>query len=125
MKPERLTWKVADGTEIEGWLVKPVGYTPGRKYPMVLKIHGGPHGAYGNTWFGTFPILSSAGFFVLYPNPRGSTGYGHEFTYATRGKWGETGPGGLPEGRRHRAREVSATSIRRVSASRAAATAAT
>jgi dipeptidyl aminopeptidase/acylaminoacyl peptidase len=89
MKPERLTWKVADGTEIEGWLVKPVGYTPGRKYPMVLKIHGGPHGAYGNTWFGTFPILSNAGFFVLYPNPRGSTGYGHKFTYATRGKWGE------------------------------------
>jgi dipeptidyl aminopeptidase/acylaminoacyl peptidase len=89
VKPERLTWKVADGTEIEGWLVKPVGYTPGRKYPLVLKIHGGPHGAYGNTWFGTFPILSNAGFFVLYPNPRGSTGYGHKFTYATRGKWGE------------------------------------
>jgi dipeptidyl aminopeptidase/acylaminoacyl peptidase len=89
MKPERLTWKVADGTEIEGWLVKPVGYTPGRKYPMVLKIHGGPHGAYGNTWFGTFHVLSSAGCFVLYPNPRGSTGYGHRFTYATRGKWGE------------------------------------
>jgi dipeptidyl aminopeptidase/acylaminoacyl peptidase len=87
--PERLTWKVKDGTTIEGWLMKPVGYTPGRKYPMVLKIHGGPHGAYGTGWFDTFQVLSGAGFFVLYSNPRGSTGYGHAFTYATRGKWGE------------------------------------
>ncbi len=86
---ERLTWKVQNGTEIEGWLVKPVGYTPGTKYPMVLKIHGGPHSAYGNYWFHMFHVLSNAGFFVLYPNPRGSTGYGHEFTYATRGRWGE------------------------------------
>ncbi len=87
--PEQLTWKVKDGTTIEGWLMKPVGYTPGRKYPMVLKIHGGPHGAYGTGWFDTFQVLAGAGFFVLYPNPRGSTGYGHDFTYATRGKWGE------------------------------------
>ncbi|WP_396625052.1 S9 family peptidase [Luteitalea sp.] len=87
--PERLTWKVADGTEVEGWLVKPVAYEPGRSYPLVLKIHGGPHTQYGNTWFSTFHILSASGFFVLYPNPRGSSGYGHAFTYATRGKWGE------------------------------------
>jgi len=86
---ERLTWTVADGTEIEGWLVKPVGYTEGRSYPMVLKIHGGPHGAYGNTWFRTFHVLSAEGMFVLYPNPRGSSNYGHDFMYATRGKWGE------------------------------------
>jgi len=89
MPADRLTWKVKDGTTVEGWVVKPVGYTPGKTYPMVLKIHGGPHGAYGNTWFRTFHVLSNAGFFVLYPNPRGSTGYGHAFTYATRGKWGE------------------------------------
>ncbi len=87
--PERLTWKVADGTLIEGWVVKPVGYVPGRSYPMVMKIHGGPHAQYGNTWFSTFHILSASGFFVLYPNPRGSSGYGHAFMYATRGKWGE------------------------------------
>lgn len=87
--PERLSWKVADGTTIEGWLVKPLGYTAGRKYPLVLKIHGGPHGAYGTGWFDTFQILAGSGMFVLYPNPRGSTGYGHKFTYATRGKWGE------------------------------------
>ena len=87
--PERLTWTVADGTEIEGWLIKPGGYEAGRPYPMILKIHGGPHGAYGNTFFRTFHVLSNAGFFVLYTNPRGSTGYGHAFTYATREGWGE------------------------------------
>ena len=89
MPAERLTWTVEDGAEIEGWLLKPVGFTRGQKYPLILKIHGGPHGAYGNYWFRTFHVLSNAGFFVLYPNPRGSSGYGHEFTYATRGQWGE------------------------------------
>jgi dipeptidyl aminopeptidase/acylaminoacyl peptidase len=84
---ERLTWKVADGTEIEGWLVKPIGFQPGRKYPMVLKIHGGPHGAYGQTFFQTFHVLSASGFFVLYSNPRGSSNYGNQFEYATRGNW--------------------------------------
>lgn len=87
--PERLTWTVGDGTAIEGWLVKPVGFKKGRSYPLVLKIHGGPHTQYGNTWFSTFHILSNAGMFVLYCNPRGSTGYGYGFTYATRGRWGE------------------------------------
>jgi dipeptidyl aminopeptidase/acylaminoacyl peptidase len=89
MPAERLTWRVADGTEIEGWVVKPVGFEPGRKYPLVLKIHGGPYGAYGSTFFDTFHILSGAGMFVLYPNPRGSTGYGHKYQWATRGAWGE------------------------------------
>ena len=87
MPTERLTWKVKDGTEIEGWVVKPVGYQPGKKYPMVLKIHGGPHGAYGQTFFQTFHVLSASGFFVLYSNPRGSSNYGNKFEYITRGNW--------------------------------------
>ncbi len=89
MPAERLTWNVEDGTEIEGWVIKPVGYEAGRKYPMILKIHGGPYGAYGNTFFQTFHVLSNAGFFVLYTNPRGSTGYGHAYQWATQGAWGE------------------------------------
>jgi len=89
MPAERLTWSMEDGTEIEGWVIKPVGYQPGTKYPLILKIHGGPYGAYGNTFFQTFHVLSNTGFFVLYPNPRGSTGYGHAFQWATRGAWGE------------------------------------
>lgn len=88
--PERITYTVSDGTPIEGWVMKPVGYTPGAKqYPMILEIHGGPHGAYGNYWFRAFHILSNAGFFVVYTNPRGSSAYGHDFMYATLGKWGE------------------------------------
>ena len=86
---ERLTWTVADDVELEGWLIRPVGYEAGRPYPMILKIHGGPHDAYGHTFFRTFHVLSNAGFFVLFTNPRGSTGYGHAFTYATRAGWGE------------------------------------
>ena len=89
MLPERLTWTVGGGTPIEGWLVKPVGFSKGGTYPLVLKIHGGPHTQYGNTWSSAFHILSNAGMFVLYCNPRGSTGYGHRFAYATRGRWGE------------------------------------
>ena len=96
--PERLTWTVGDSVEIEGWVIKPVEYTPGRKYPLILKIHGGPHSSYGNTFFSTFHALSAAGFFVLYSNPRGSSGYGHEFKYATRGQWGVHGQRGFLEG---------------------------
>ena len=88
MPAERLTWTVTDGTEVEGWVVKPVGYREGTYYPLILKIHGGPHSAYGNTFFPTFHVLSASGFFVLYTNPRGSSGYGHEFQYATLGGWG-------------------------------------
>lgn len=85
---ERLIWTVEDGTEVEGWVIKPVGYVEGSSYPLILKIHGGPHSAYGNTFFPTFHVLSASGFFVLYTNPRGSSGYGHDFQYATRGEWG-------------------------------------
>lgn len=89
--PEPITWRVADGTEVEGWVIPPVGggaAVAEASRPMVLKIHGGPHSMYGNTFFQTFHVLSAAGFFVFYPNPRGSSGYGHDFTYATRGEWG-------------------------------------
>ena len=86
---EKLAWTLTDGSQVEGWLIKPVGYEAGRQYPMILKIHGGPYGAYRNTFFRTFHVLSNAGFFVLYTNPRGSTGYGHDFMYATTPGWGE------------------------------------
>jgi dipeptidyl aminopeptidase/acylaminoacyl peptidase len=89
MPAERLTWNIADGTEIEGWVIKPVGYEAGREYPMILKIHGGPYSAYGNTFFQTFHVLSNTGFFVVYTNPRGSTGYGQAYQWATQGAWGE------------------------------------
>ncbi len=85
---ERFTYKSVDGMEIEGWLMKPYGYQPGKKYPVVLYIHGGPHSQYGEGWFDEFQNLAGQGMFVLFTNPRGSSGYGADFTYASRGDWG-------------------------------------
>jgi dipeptidyl aminopeptidase/acylaminoacyl peptidase len=85
---ERFTYTSVGGLEIEAWLQFPHGYQQGRKYPLVLYIHGGPHSAYGEGWFDEFHNLTGAGMFVLYTNPRGSSGYGGDFTYATRGRWG-------------------------------------
>ena len=84
---ERFTYKSLGNREIEGWLMKPYGYEPGKKYPLVLYIHGGPHGAYGENWFDEFQNLAGAGMWVLFTNPRGSSGYGADFTYATRARW--------------------------------------
>jgi dipeptidyl aminopeptidase/acylaminoacyl peptidase len=85
---ERFTYQSVGGLEIEGWLMKPYGYQPGKKYPLVLYIHGGPHSAYGENWFDEFQNLAAAGMFVLFTNPRGSSGYGADFTFSTRGRWG-------------------------------------
>ena len=85
---ERFVFPSVGGLEIESWLMKPYGYQPGRKYPVVLYIHGGPHAAYGENWFDEFQNLAAAGMFVLFTNPRGSSGYGADFTFSTRGQWG-------------------------------------
>lgn len=85
---ERFTYESVGGLEIEAWLQYPYGYQEGQQYPLVLYIHGGPHSAYGEGWFDEFHNLTGAGMFVLYTNPRGSGGYGADFTYATRGRWG-------------------------------------
>jgi len=85
---ERFTYESFDGLEIEGWLQYPHGYEAGKKYPVVLYIHGGPHSAYGEGWFDEFHNITGAGMFVLFTNPRGSSSYGADFTYSTRGRWG-------------------------------------
>ena len=85
---ERFTFKSVGGSEIESWLMKPYGYEPGRKYPVVLYIHGGPHSQYGENWFDEFQNLAAQGMYVLFANPRGSSGYGADFTFSTRGRWG-------------------------------------
>lgn len=85
---ERFTYESVGGVEIEGWLMKPYGYQPGTRYPLAFYIHGGPHSSYGEGWFDEFQNLAGAGMWVLFTNPRGSSGYGAEFTYATRGRWG-------------------------------------
>jgi dipeptidyl aminopeptidase/acylaminoacyl peptidase len=85
---ERFTYPSVGGLEIEGWLMKPYGWQPGKKYPVVLYVHGGPHSQYGEGWFDEFQNLAAQGMYVLFTNPRGSSGYGAPFTYASRGRWG-------------------------------------
>ncbi len=84
---ERIRFSSADGTQIEGWLMLPhAAKTP---YPLILSIHGGPHGAYGSHFDFEFQWLAANGYAVLYTNPRGSTGYGEKFLWATWGGWGK------------------------------------
>jgi dipeptidyl aminopeptidase/acylaminoacyl peptidase len=88
--PERLTYRSSDGTEVEGWVLPPLGYRESEgSWPMILTIHGGPHGAYGNTFAFDRHLMSGAGYFVLFTNPRASTGYGEEFRWGTWGSWGD------------------------------------
>ena len=68
-----------DGRQIQGWVAKPPGFTPGKRYPTILEIHGGPFADYGDRWAAEVQLYAAAGYLVLYLNPRGSTGYGEEF----------------------------------------------
>jgi len=86
--PEHFTVRAKDGWEIEAWLLKPPGFDPSRKHPLLLQVHGGPHAAYGWTFFHEFQVLLSQGFLVLYANPRGSDSYGEEFRRACVHDWG-------------------------------------
>lgn len=93
-KTEVLTWKSKDGKyDIDGLLTYPANYQPGRKYPLLLNVHGGPAGVFAQTYTGAsspYPIqaFTQAGYFVLRPNPRGSSGYGADFRRANYRDWG-------------------------------------
>jgi dipeptidyl aminopeptidase/acylaminoacyl peptidase len=86
--PQSFMYMGAKDWPIQGWIMKPVGYEEGKKYPLIVEIHGGPHTMYGNTFFHEFQVLASKGYAVLYVNPRGSHGYGQEFVDAVRGDYG-------------------------------------
>ena len=77
--PERITYRSFDGTMIEAWVYKPPDFEAGPRYPLILNIHGGPHAAYGDTFFHEAPVMAARGYVVLLPNPRGSTSYGEQF----------------------------------------------
>ncbi len=90
LKPaEEVTWAGADGAKIHGFVVKPPNFTPTRKWPMIVLIHGGPQGAWNDAWSYRWnpQVFASAGYVVFAPNPRGSTGYGQKFTDDISGDW--------------------------------------
>ncbi len=76
---ERVSYTSTNGVKIDGWIVKPPSFNPGKKYPLILEIHGGPHGEYNVGFNPQFQNFAANGFVVLYTNPRGSTGYGSAF----------------------------------------------
>jgi dipeptidyl aminopeptidase/acylaminoacyl peptidase len=78
-EPEMIWYKSFDGRKIQAWVQRPPDFQAGKKYPMILDIHGGPHSAYGYTFDHEFQWMAAKGYVVLYPNPRGSTSYGQEF----------------------------------------------
>jgi dipeptidyl aminopeptidase/acylaminoacyl peptidase len=77
-----------DAGGVQGWLIRPAIMDAGRKYPLILSIHGGPRAMYGNAFFHEFQVLAAKGYVVLYANPRGSQGYGEKFADAITADWG-------------------------------------
>jgi dipeptidyl aminopeptidase/acylaminoacyl peptidase len=88
IKPEVFTYKSFDGMEIEGSLLKPVGYPTGAKMPLIVHIHGGPAGRWQDSLDQWGQMLASRGYAVFAPNIRGSTGYGQNFLGANKADWG-------------------------------------
>ncbi len=92
-KTDIIQWKNKDKETIEGILIKPVGFSSGKTYPLITILHGGPASSFSNrfangTWSYPTQVLAGMGFAILMPNPRGSTGYGKPFQSALIKKWG-------------------------------------
>ncbi len=86
---ESVTYEGAAGARVQAWVVKPPDFVEGRKYPLLYLVHGGPQNSWHDGW--TFrwnaQVFASAGYVVFMPNPRGSTGFGQQFTDDISGDW--------------------------------------
>jgi dipeptidyl aminopeptidase/acylaminoacyl peptidase len=78
-EPVAIWYKSFDGKRIQAFVQRPPDFQEGKKYPMIINIHGGPHSAYGYTFDHEIQWMAAKGYVVLYPNPRGSTTYGQDF----------------------------------------------
>lgn len=76
-----------DGLEVHGWMITPPDYEEGKRYPLIIEIHGGPHLAYGPHFSAELQRMAAAGYVVIYDNHRGSIGYGSEFANLLDGKY--------------------------------------
>jgi dipeptidyl aminopeptidase/acylaminoacyl peptidase len=91
MQPlESFMFKGANNEEVQGFLVRPPGFDPAKKYPLKFLIHGGPQGAWGNSWTYRWnaELFAANGYVVVMINFHGSTGYGQKFTDSISGDWG-------------------------------------
>ncbi len=90
LQPAETFWfKSFDNIDIQGWLIRPVHFDESKKYPLILVIHGGPHNMFGYEFEDRMQLLSASGYGVLFMNPRGSSGYGQEFSNGCVKAWGE------------------------------------
>jgi acylaminoacyl-peptidase len=87
-RPEEVSVETAPGVKVQGWLLKPPGFTAGKKHPAILEIHGGPHVHYSHSFFHEMQFLAGKGFVVLWTNPRGSQGFGEAFAKPIVQNWG-------------------------------------
>ena len=113
---EDVWFEGAEGATVHGFVVKPMDYDPAKKYPMLVRIHGGPQQMFGYAFRQEFAVFSGAGYFVFFCNPRGSTGYGQEFTDGVRADWGGKPVDDLKAGVRHVLAEFPAVDASRVGA---------
>ena len=88
-KIEEVWIKGPDDNDLQGWILKPPGFDPEKKYPSILEIHGGPLTQYGEFFMHEFYYLAAAGYVVHFCNPRGGRGYGEEHAKAIHGNWGD------------------------------------
>ena len=86
--PGEFKWRGYNNDEIQGWVLKPPDFNKNKKYPFIVQIHGGPHMAYGNSFFHEFQMLAAQGYVVFFSNPHGSIGYGEKFARALHLRWG-------------------------------------
>ncbi len=77
-----------DGVTVHGWVIKPVGFSDRKQWPVILEVHGGPETMYAATFMHEFQVLAGRGYVVVFTNPRGSKGYGEAFTARIFADWG-------------------------------------
>jgi dipeptidyl aminopeptidase/acylaminoacyl peptidase len=87
-EPLELNFKGYAGRPIQGWVMLPPGFSSKKRYPLLVEVHGGPHMAYGYSFFHEFQALAANGYIVFYSNPHGSVGYGEKFAKALDLRWG-------------------------------------
>lgn len=89
IRPAESFWTTSkDGTKIHYFMVKPHNFDPNKKYPVVLNVHGGPQSQWMDAFRGDWQVYPGKGYIVVFPNPRGSTGYGQKFTEEISLDWG-------------------------------------
>ena len=104
-KQETITYKARDGLELEGILVYPTDYQEGEKYPLIMVIHGGPESHYSNGWLDRYssPVKHAAaqGYALFFPNYRGSTGRGVEFSKLSQNDYAGKEFDDIVDGKQH------------------------